>query len=128
MSPNSELSISYKRPLDDQGVFIPIIVRDDTRDLKSHLGIKCLSSVIASSHLRPYLCKMGGLHRPLEESGRNALSSMLEVDSDRDDMPVPREDDISKNFLISVMVCIDTNQKGFRIEVVKVEEGGPIVR
>src|SRR4030042_669488 len=84
-----------RNPLNDQGIPISIVVRDPVRYLKSHLEVKRLRSLIAPSHLCPYLFNTRGLHHPLEKLGPNAFSSMLRENGNRDNMSVPRENDIS---------------------------------
>jgi len=115
------------RPLKDQGIFIPIIVRNQTHNLKFQLGIKGMRSDIASSHFCPYLLKVRGIHSPSEKSGPNAFSPMLRVNRDRDDMSVLREDDITQDFL-SHAIGIATDEKGIGMEHVEVQEGPPVVR
>ena len=97
-----------RSPLNDQGIFISIVVRNHTRNLKSYLGIKGLGSLIASSHLCPNPFKTGSLHRPLEEFPPDAFSSMVGVDGDRNNMAVLSKDDISPKLLFFLaLVCID---------------------
>src|SRR4030042_4926926 len=84
-----------RNPLNDQGILISIVVRDPARYLKSHLEVKRLRSLIAPSHLCPYLFNTRGLHHPLEKLGPNAFSPMLRENGNRADMSVLRENDIS---------------------------------
>ncbi len=116
-----------RNPLDDQGIFIPIIVRNQTHDLKFELRIKSLRPEIASSHLCPYLLKMGSIHRPSDESGPNASSSMVGVNRNRDNMPVLRKDDITQDFP-SHAIGIAADQEGIGMEHVEAQEGRPVVR
>ena len=80
-------------PLNDQSIFVAIIVRNPSGHLKPHVRIEGLSSLIASSHLCPHLLKRGSLHRPLKELSPDAFSSMMRMDSDRKDVPVLGEND-----------------------------------
>src|SRR4030042_6650895 len=84
-----------RNPLNDQGIFVSIVVRDPVRYLKSHLTIKPLRSLIAPSHLCPYLLNRRGLHHPLEKLGANAFFSMLRENGNRDNMSVLRENNIT---------------------------------
>jgi len=114
-------------PLDDQGVFISIIVRNETHHLKPHPGIKGLCSDIASSHFRPHFLKMWSIHHSPKKSGADAFSSMLWVNCNRDHMPILGEDDITQDFF-SVAIGGGVDQEGIGVEHVKVQEGRPIVR
>ena len=82
-------------PFHDQGVLSSVVVRNHAGDLKSHLKIKVLGSLIASSHLCPYFLRMRGFQRRLEKLGPNPFFSVLRMNGDRDDMSVFGEDDIS---------------------------------
>ncbi len=116
-----------RSPLDDQGIFISIIVWNQTHHLKFQFRIKGLRSEIASSHLRPYLLKVRSIHGLSEKSGPDAFSSVVGADRHRDNMPVLREDDITQDFL-SRATGIATDQKGIGMEHVKLQKGRPIIR
>ncbi len=114
-------------PSDDQGIFISIIVRNQTHHLKFKIGVEGLRPEITPSDFRPYLLKMGSIHGPSEKAGPDAFSSMKRVDSNRDDMPLLREDDITQNFPRGP-AGIATDQEGIGMEHVELQEGHPIVR
>ncbi len=101
--------------MDDQSVFISIIVLDQTHCLKFELGVKGLRSKIASSYLCPYLLEIGGIHSLAEELGSDAFSSMLGMNRNRDHMPFLREDDITQDFF-SIAIGIAANQEGIGME------------
>jgi hypothetical protein len=124
----SSKSERRRSPFNDQGIFISIVVRDDTCDLKSHTEIEGLGPLIALSYLCPDLFKARSVQCPFEEFFSNSFSSMLKVDSDGDDMTILREDDVTPDLLLSVLSLTYINQKGFRIEIAEIDEGGPIVR
>ncbi len=116
-----------RNPLDDQGIFISIIVRNQTHNLKFHLGIKGLRSEITSSHFCPYLLEVRNAHGPSKKSGPDAFSSMAGMNRNRDHMPILREDDITQDFL-SQAISIATDQEGIGMKHVEVQEGRPVVR
>jgi len=114
-------------PLDDQGIFISIIVRNQTRNLEFQLRIKSLRSKIAYPHFCPYLFKVWSIHSPSEKSGPNAFSSMVWVNGNRDHMPVFGEDDVTQDIPFR-LIDIVIDQKGMGIERVEVKEGHPVIR
>jgi hypothetical protein len=104
-------------PLDDQGIFISIIVRNETHYLKFQLGVKRLRCEITSSYFCPYLLKVRSIHDSSEKAGPDAFSSMSGVNGNRDDMPVLREDDITQDSL-SKGIGLATDQEGIGVEQV----------
>ncbi len=116
-----------RNPLDDQGIFISIIVWNQTHSLKFQLGIKGLRPKIASSHLCPYLPEMRGIHDPAEKPGPDAFSSILGMNRNRDHMPFLREDDISQDFF-SHAIGIAAHQEGIGMKQVELQKSSPTVR
>jgi len=116
-------------PLNNQCIFIPIVVWGDTIDLKSFLEVEGLCPLITFSHLCPYPFKIGGVHRPIKEFCANASSPVVRVDGDRDDVPIDGVDDIPYDLaFLPVMGRVDIDQKGFWINIVEIDKGSPVVR
>ena len=114
--------------MDDEGVLVPVVVRNDPYSLESHLTVKGLCSMIAPPYLCPYLFEMASAYRLLKEFFPDALSPVARMNSDGNNMSFLRKDYITPDLaFLSVSDQIDINEEGFRIKMVEVDEGGPIV-
>src|SRR4030067_2144656 len=116
-------------PLKDQSIFVPVVIWDHPCDLKSQMKIECLRPLIVPSHLCPHLFEMRCVHRPLKKFFPDTSSSILGMDGNGNNVYLFSEDDVTEDLVfLSVRLRTDINQKSFRVKIVEVEEGGPIVR
>ena len=115
-------------PLDDQGIFVSVIVRNHSDDSKSHLGVKSLSSLVALPYLSQNSLDARKGKDPFKEPLGDSLSAVSRVHCHGDEMPVPGENNIAQDgFLLLTGFPFDKDQKGLRIKPVEVRKGRPVV-
>ena len=123
-------------PPNRQGIFIPVVIRDQTNDLESLMQIEGLRTLIGLSYLCPYFFDIGDTHRSFKEFCANAFSPMVRMDCNGDNVTISGEDDIPQDPTSSgssrtdffVTGRVDIDKKGFTVEMVKIDEGRPVVR
>jgi hypothetical protein len=115
--------------LNDQGVFVSIVVWKPADGFESHPLIKDLGSLITHPNLSPDLLDLRGVRDAPEESPSDSFSSLFGVNGERDDVPIEREDDVSPDLFFSLRdLPLDINQERLGINPLEVKKGGPIVR
>ena len=113
--------------MDDEGVLVPVVVRDDADDPESHACIERLGPEIASSHLCLQSFQLRRLHRLPEELLPDPFSSLPGDDGKRDDVSLRGEDDVTPDLVLLITGGSGIDKKISRVEGVKVDERGPIV-
>jgi hypothetical protein len=121
--------VEREEALNDQRVFVSVVIPKSTNGLKSHPLVKYLSPFITHPNLSPDLFDLRVMCNALEELPSYSLSSLFWVDGKRDDVSIKREDDVSPEFLFLIRdLPLDINQEGLGVHPLQIEKGAPIVR
>ena len=90
--------LGRRGPLDDQGVLIPVVVREDPNDPKPYRLVERESPRITLSHLGPEASVRKHCPGLLEERFSNPFSPVVRVDRNGDEVPLLREDEVPTDF------------------------------
>jgi hypothetical protein len=90
--------LGRRGPLDDQGVLIPIVFREDPNDPKPYRLVESESPRITLSHLGPEASVRKRCPGLLEERFPNPFSTVVRVDRNGDEVPLLREDEVPTDF------------------------------
>lgn len=113
--------------MDDQGIFIPIIGRNDAHDPEAHPQIEGLSSEIASPHLGQKPSGRGALHGFSKEFSADPFPPVSGEHGKGDDVPIRGKDDISQNPFLPFRAGSHIDEELLGEEGVEMEKGPPII-
>ena len=104
--------VEGKEALNDQGVFVSVVLRKSANGFKSHPLIKLLGSLITYPNLSPDLLDVRVMRDAPEEPASDSFSSLFGVNGERDNVSVQREDDVSPElFFPRRDLPLDINQE-----------------
>jgi len=121
--------VEGEEALNDQGVFVSVVLRKSPNGFETHPLIKHLGPLITHPNLSPDLLDVRVMCDASEELPSYSLSSLFGVNGERDHVPVKRKDDVSPEFFFPVTdLPLDINQEGLGVRPLQIEKGSPIVR
>jgi hypothetical protein len=113
--------------LNDEGIFISVIIGNDTHDAKPHPGVKGLCAMVTPSYLSMESFKMGGFHGLAQKFLSNSSSSTLRKNRKGDDMSFGCKDDIAPDLLSLSCGGSGIDKEVLRIEGMEMKEGHAVV-
>ena len=84
--------VEGQEALNDQGVFVSVVIRKSANGFKSHPLIKHLGPLITHSNLSPDLLDLRVMGDAPEEPPSDSFSSLFGVNGERDNVSVKREE------------------------------------
>jgi hypothetical protein len=82
-------------PLNDQGIFVSIVIWHHPCDPKPQMGIEGLCPLIAPSYLCPHLFEMGDTYRLLKKLFPDTFPATLGIDGSGNNVSLFSEDDVT---------------------------------
>ncbi len=90
--------VERKETLNDEGVFVSVVLREPSNGFESHPLIKHLGPLITHADLSPDLLDLRVMRDALKKSPSDSFSSLFWVNGERDHVSVKREDDVPPEF------------------------------
>ena len=104
--------VEGEEALNDQGVFVSVIIRKSANGFESHPLIKHLGPLVTHADLSPDLLDVRVMRDASKESASDSFSSLFGVNGERDNVSVKREDDVSPELFFPLRdLPLDINQE-----------------
>ena len=120
--------IEWEEALNDQGIFVSIIIRKSPNGFEPHPLIKRLGPLITHPDLSPDLFDVRIVRDAPEKLASYPPPSLFWVNGERDNVSVKGEDDVSpESFFSFTDVLLDIDQERLGVHPLQIEKGCPIV-
>src|SRR5512139_2098458 len=120
--------IEGEEALNDQGIFVSIVIWKFPNGFETHPLIKRLGPLITHPHLSPDLFDVRIVRDAPEKLTSYPLPSLFWVNGERDDVSVKREDDVSpESFFSFTDVLLDIDQERLGVHPLQIEKCRPII-